>query len=102
MLIIDTSVQIVFGIKTLFNVKNMNITSLSLLQQTAHTISRTLSSVKRSLRNMSNLLTTVKNIYIDDGMFCKIADGQVEYPSEDAKNTGAEVEFRHVRSMFSH
>lgn len=101
-LTIHTSVQIVFGIKTLFSMKNINITSLSLLQQTAHTISRTLSIVKRRFRKMSKLLTAVKNIYIDDGMLRKIADGQVEYPSADAKNTGAEIEFRHVRSMFSY
>lgn len=48
---------------------------------------------------MSSILTTVKNFYTDDGLFRKIVDGQLEYPSADAKNTGAEIEFRHVHSV---
>lgn len=86
--------QIIFAIKTLFDIENMNVTSLSVLQQTAQTISWTFATLNWEFQGMSRNLTTVKNIYTAESTFCNFADGKLEYPPVDVKHAGAEIEFR--------
>ena len=74
--------------------ENLNVTSLTVLQQTAQTISWTVSTVKWEFQGLSRSLTSVRNIYAAETMFNKFKDGNLEYPPADIKHAGAEIEFK--------
>ena len=90
----DHRFKIIFGLRVLFDLNNLSVTSLSIVQQTARTISGTFGSMHWAFRDISTNVTAIRNIYAVDKIPKSIVDGHLEYPLADAKPDGAEIEFK--------
>ena len=86
--------QVLFALKIIFGVNNLNITSLTILQQISQTISWTIKSMHWAFQDFSSNMSIIRNVYTLGDVVKASPDGTIHYPPADIEQSGAEMEFK--------